>query len=79
MSELAHARLEQATAALASKKGLMEKLDFGSRHLRLFVGLGTGVSEVSIHLYFVSMPFQLLYSSTTSLKRSFPLSRSFLR
>ena len=36
-SEVAKARLEQAESSIASKKATMDKLDLGTKHLKLFL------------------------------------------
>ena len=46
-SDVAEARIEQAQVALASNKKMMDKLDAGTRHLKLFIGIALGVTEIN--------------------------------
>ena len=49
-SEVAEARLQQAVASMAHKKNMMEKIDFGTAQLKLFVNVGYSIAEVSFRL-----------------------------
>ena len=46
-SEVAKARLEQAKSSIASKTATMDRLDLGTKHLKLFFNLGLSVSTIN--------------------------------
>ena len=50
VTDVADTRLQQATAALTTKKGMMDMIDSGTRFLKLFVGIGSSVAEVCHYL-----------------------------
>ena len=51
-TEVAHVRLLQAMATLATKKSMMDKIDFGINHLKFFLSVGLSVAEVRGYIYF---------------------------